>query len=495
MRMIRRVISTMIPIIVYMIGSASIAAVKPNKLFSDGAVLQQGMPIPVWGDADDGEHITVRFLNQKVSTVAKNGCWMIMLKPLTAGSPYSMTITGNNTIELHDILIGEVWIASGQSNMQMQLHLTQNAVKEIADSNDPHLRVFTVPVNAADTPMREFEQDRNAYPSHDMYRLFSGGPKTVTAQWEQSSPSTSGEFSAVAYYFAQQLRKTLKVPVGIINASLGATFAETWTDSKTLKSLSGIQVMTDPSIPTPNHPSTLYNGMIAPLQPYAIRGAIWYQGESNAGLAQEYRTLFPAMISGWRREWKQGDFPFLFVQIAPFMKPQPVPSESAWANLWEAQLLSSLKVSKAGMAVITDAGSQVGIHPLTKQIVGTRLALAARAIAYGECIEYSGPILRSMTLRDDRAVLMFDHAESGLMAKGGDLKGFTIAGDDGKFVWANASIQGDKVVVSSPLVMDPKVVRYGWADFPIVNLFNNDGLPASPFSTEDFPSEHNQPKP
>lgn len=477
---------TMIAVISAIIGSTAAASVRPNKLFSDGAVLQQGMPIPVWGDADENERITVKFLNQKVSTTARDGRWMVRLKPVAAGGPFTMTINGKNKIELHNILIGEVWIASGQSNMQMQLLLTEHAIRDIADSEDPQLRVFTVPVHAANTPMREFMTDSNAYPNHDMYRLFSGGPKPITAQWEQSSPSTSGEFSAVAYYFAQQLRKSLKVPVGIINASLGATFAETWTDSSTLKSLSGIQMMTDPSIPTPNHPGALYNGMIVPLQPYAIRGAIWYQGESNAGLANEYRTLFPAMIAGWRREWNQGDFPFLFVQIAPFMKPQPVPSESAWANLREAQLVTSLKVPNAGMAVITDAGSEVEIHPLTKQIAGIRLALAARAIAYGEQIEYSGPVFKSMVIKGNRAVLSFSHAESGLTAKGGEIKGFTIAGDDRKFVWADASLQGNKIVVSNPLIEHPKVVRYGWADFPVVNLYNNDGLLASPFSTEDF---------
>lgn len=482
----------MIAVITIMIGSAAMATMTLNKLFSDGAVLQRGMPVPIWGNADKGERVTVEFQKQRVSAIANDGRWMVRLKPLAAGGPYRMTIAGRNTIELHDIMVGEVWIASGQSNMQMQLHLTEHAARDIAESDDPQLRVFTVPIHAADIPMREFIQDPNAYPNHDMYRLFSGGPKSVTAQWELSSPSTSGEFSAVAYYFARELRKSLKVPVGIINASLGATFAETWTDPATLRSLSGSQMMADPSVPTPNHPSALYNGMIAPLQPYAIRGAIWYQGESNAGLAQEYRALFPAMIAGWRREWKQGDFPFLFVQIAPFMKPQPVPSESPWANLREAQLVTSLRVQRTAMAVITDAGSETEIHPLAKQIVGLRLALAARAIAYAEHVEYSGPVPRSVALRGNRAIISFDHADGGLVAKDGELKGFTIAGDDRKFVWADASIQRDKVVISSPLVQHPRVIRYGWAEFPVVNLFNGDGFPASPFDTDDF---RHQPEP
>lgn len=478
-----------IMIIACMFVSTVIASVRPSKLFSDGAILQRGMPVPVWGDADEGERVTVEFQKQKVSTVARNGQWMIKLKPLSAGGPFEMEITGKNTIKLHNIMVGEVWIASGQSNMQMQLHITEHAARDIADSKDLQLRFFTAPINAAETPIRDFITDKNAYPYHDMYRLFSGGPKTVTAQWESASPSTSGEFSAVAYYFAKELRKYLNMPVGIINASLGATFAETWTDSTALKSLSEMQMMSDPSVPTPNHPSALYNGMISPIQPFAIRGVIWYQGESNAGLANEYRTLFPAMIGGWRREWNEDDFSFLFVQIAPFQKPQPIPTESAWANLREAQLITSLKVPNTAMTVITDAGSITEIHPLTKQIVGLRLSLAARAIAYGEQIEYSGPIFKSMITKGNRVVLSFDHAGSGLMAKDGDLRGFSIAGDDRQFVWAEASIQGDKVVVSNPLVEHPTVVRYGWADFPEVNLYNKDGLPASPFSTEDFESK------
>lgn len=465
--------------------SQAVGAVRPNALFSDGAVLQRGIPVPVWGDADIGERVTVEFQGQKASTVAKDGRWMVHLKPLRAGGPYGMSISGRNRIEIHDMLVGEVWVASGQSNMQMQVRLTENAPQDIAESSDPELRVFTVPVHASDKPEMEFAAQADVYHDHDMYMLASGKTKAVTTRWETASPATTGEFSAVAYYFARELKRAIKAPVGIISSSLGATYAENWTDAPTLRAIKDARLIIDWSAPFPNRPSALYNGMIHPLQPYAIRGAIWYQGESNAGLADDYRTVFPAMIANWRAAWGQGDFPFLFTQIAPFMKIQPTPSESAWAALRASQLAVSLTASHTAMAVITDAGSEVEIHPKKKAPVGARLALAARAIAYGEKIEYSGPVFRSMVVKGDRAVLGFDHAEGGLVAKGGDVTGFAIAGDDGRFVWAHASIQGDRVVVSNPEVAHPTVVRFGWADNPVVNLYNGAGLPASPFRSDD----------
>jgi sialate O-acetylesterase len=227
--------------------------------------------------------------------------------------------------------------------------------------------------------------------------------------------------------------------------------------------------------------------MIEPLIPYAIRGAIWYQGESNAGRAFEYRTLLPAMINSWRAAWKEGDFPFLIVQLAPFMKIEEEPKESQWAELREAQLLTSLRMPNVGLAVITDVGEEYDIHPQRKGPVGARLALAARAIAHGEKIEYSGPLFDKMEVTDNKAILSFNHVGAGLEARGGPLTGFTIAGPDHKFFKAVAEIQGDKILVSSPQVQRPVSVRFGWANFPVVNLWNKDGLPASPFRTDDFP--------
>jgi sialate O-acetylesterase len=237
----------------------------------------------------------------------------------------------------------------------------------------------------------------------------------------------------------------------------------------------------------PWKPSELYQGMIAPLLPYAIKGAIWYQGESNAGRAEQYRTLFADMIRNWRRDWGQGDFTFLAVQLAPFMAVKEQPQESGWAELREAQWLATQTLPNVGMAVITDVGDPKDIHPTKKEPVGERLALAARAIAYGEKIEHSGPIYRTMKVEDGKIVLNFDHVGKGLEARGAELTGFAICGADRKFVWAKAEIVGKNVVVSSPEVANPVAVRYGWADCPVVNFWNQDGLPASPFRTDDFP--------
>jgi sialate O-acetylesterase len=234
-------------------------------------------------------------------------------------------------------------------------------------------------------------------------------------------------------------------------------------------------------------PAELYNGMIAPIVPYGIQGAIWYQGESNAGRAEQYRTLFADMITNWRHDWNQGNFTFLEVQLAPYMKIKPEPGESTWAELREAQLLATKNLPNVGMAVITDVGEENDIHPKKKQPVGERLSAAARAIAYHENIEFEGPLYKGMKVEGNNAVLSFTHVGKGLEAEGGQLKGFTICGADHKFVNATATIQGDKVVVNSSAVAQPVAVRYGWADYPVVNFWNKDGFPATPFRTDDFP--------
>lgn len=435
------------------------AAVKPHALFSDNAVLQQGMKVPVWGTADDGEKVTVKFQNQVVSTIAKRGQWILWLEPLQAGGPFTLTI---NSLELKNILVGEVWVCSGQSNMWWLLAQTVDAEKAIADSKDSSLRLLTVPMAAT-------------------------RPKEFAVSWKKCGPETAHDFSAVGYYFGRDLRKSLKVPVGLINSSVGGTLAEAWMSRRALKANPDFKVILDNPYPVPNRSSCLYNGMIAPLLPYAIRGAIWYQGESNAGRAFQYRILFPTMIQDWRESWRQGDFPFLFVQLAPYGKIETEPGDSAWAELREAQLLTSLNVPHTAMAVITDFGDPVDIHPQNKEPVSARLALAARAVAYGERIVYSGPIYKSMKIEGDRVILSFDHVGSGLAAKDGELKGFTIADQNGKFSNAQAEIQGNKVAVWSPQVEHPTAVRYGWANCPVVNLYNEEGLPASPFRTDDFP--------
>ena len=481
--------------------SAARAEVKPNRLFSDGAVLQQGVSVPVWGTAKDGEKVTVKFQQQTVTATAKDGRWLVRLKPLKAGGPFTLTVAGeSNTLTISNVLVGEVWLGSGQSNMAFLLPRAASGAEAIAAARDPQLRLFTVPRAALDAPAAD-----------------------VTGQWEESSSETAAKFSAVAWFFGRDLRKALNVPVGLIHSSVGGTPAEAWTARAALEADPELKQLLeryadsvknyDPAAAAAKHkqalenrkaavakakaagekppaaprapadprrsnsrPSGLYNGMIAPLVPYAIAGAIWYQGEANSGRATEYRTLFPAMIQNWRQAWGEGNFPFLFVQIAPHERMSP--------EIREAQLLSWQKVPRTGMAVTTDIGNETDIHPTQKEPVGDRLALAARAIAYGEKITYSGPVYTSMKVKGDQAVLSFKHIGSGLVAKGGDLKGFTITGADGVFTSATAVIKGDKVIVSNPSVAKPVAVRYGWANTPDVNLFNKEGLPATPFRTD-----------
>ncbi|MCL4369030.1 MAG: sialate O-acetylesterase [Actinobacteria bacterium] len=493
------------------------STVVPNPLFSDGAVLQRGVRVPIWGTASPGEHVTVSFDGQKVSTVANGGKWMVHLKPMEAGGPFTLTISGSNTVEIHNVLVGEVWVCSGQSNMEFPLALASNGKEAIQSSSDPMLRLFTVPRLVSYYPQTAVKRpgDRANYSVAFPQDTKEGG------HWDEASPSTTGGFSAVAYFFGRSLRRALGVPVGLIHSSWGGTPAEAWTTRKALEDTPSIRYYIDgldaavraypqqmkryheqldsiakggangsqapkaPDNPLASSwaPSGLYNGMIAPLIPYAIKGAIWYQGESNAGKAYEYRTLLPTMIRSWREEWGEGDFPFLLVQIAPFLKIQSQPMESAWAELRDAQLYTTQTVPKTAMAVITDVGDQNDIHPRQKEPVGQRLALAAEAIAYGRKVEYSGP----QYVQGGRAILSFTHVDGGLVAKDGPLTGFAIAGADRKFVNAQAEIQGGRIAAWSPDVARPAAVRFGWADYPVVNLYNKDGLPASLFRTDNFP--------
>jgi sialate O-acetylesterase len=482
------------------------AEVKLPGLFGDNMVLQQGMATPVWGWADDGEAVTVSFRGQTLRTTAKDGKWQVKLRKLDAGGPDTLTISGLNTIELTNVLVGEVWVCSGQSNMEWALSRTFEPQQAIAKSGNPVIRLYTVPRLKASEPA-----------------------SNISAAWKICGPDTVADFSAVAYYFGRDLQSSLGVPIGLIHTSWGGSPAEAWMSQEALEASpvyareileaharamhnftealnayereaselakEGKKIARNKPAPPHWQPAELYNGMIAPLIPFAIRGAIWYQGESNAGRAHQYRALFPDMIRNWRRDWQQGDFPFLAVQLAPWDKGRKRSLEeitantgdSDWAELREAQLLATKVLPKTGLAVITDAGDKDDIHPGLKEPVGARLALAARGIAYGEKIVYSGPIYKRSQIKSSQIVLRFDHAQSGLEARGGDLQGFAIAGPDRQFVRAEAQIQGSQVVVSSPQVPNPVAVRYGWSDFPVVNLWNKDGLPASPFRTDDFP--------
>jgi sialate O-acetylesterase len=496
---------------------AARADVKLNELFTDNMVLQQGRDVAVWGTADPGEGVSVSFSDgpqviMNVTRANADGRWKTTLPAMSASTGDTgreLTVRAKNIVTLKNVLVGEVWVCSGQSNMEWSVRASFEPEKTIKASKDPGLRLYTVAKKVSMTPL-------TAVP---------GTPK-----WLEASPETTPGFSAVAYFFGKYLRETRKVPVGLIHTSWGGTPAESWTsrgaldaepelryyheklasaiknydpekakadyqralanweDESAKANAAGKPQPRKPQPPAapgtgPFTPSSLYNAMIAPLIPCGIAGAIWYQGESNAGKAYEYRTLFKTMITDWRRNWGQGEFPFLFVQLAPFdAGPQP-----NWPELREAQFLA-LQLPKTGMAVITDVGEHKDIHPKKKQPVGERLGLAARAIAYGEQIDYSGPVYSSMSIVGNKVVLRFAHAAGGLEAKGGKLTGFTIAGSDQKFVPADAEITGpDTITVSAGGVAQPEAVRFGWANYPEVDLFNKAGLPATPFRTDTWP--------
>jgi sialate O-acetylesterase len=652
--------------------AADETARKPflHPLFTDHMVLQRDASDPIWGWAAPGAQVTVSMNGKSASaTAGADGKWVAKLGPFAAGGPFELSVTGPETVKLSDVLVGDVWVCSGQSNMEMGIQQVKDAAKEIETANDSQIRLFTVPKNVSNKPLAVFGPVHDGKPAwqEGMAKWLVCTPKNVTVgAW--------GGFSAAGYFFGRELQHDLKVPVGLIHTSWGGTVAEAWTSGEALETMAdfrpavqqlrseltpattvqrpsrfatqqeqwyrkndpgsaGGDVWAGPSfndtdwktmkLPTrweeaglpeydgvvwfrkevdipanwaahdlalhlgpiddrdttffngvkvggldaynlprnypipsrlvhagkntiavrvldtggaggiwgqpddmkiepagqpngsvslagewryrdslplgkaatpppsppsaggnPNVPTVLYNAMIAPLVPFSIKGAIWYQGESNAGRAIQYRTLLPTMIRDWRNRFEVGEFPFLIVQLASFQDSKPQPADSSWAELREAQSLAAKTVGHSATASAIDIGEARDIHPKNKQEVGRRLALAARAIGYGEDVEYEGPTFKSMNVQGSRAILHFDHVGGGLEAKGGELKGFAIAGADGKFVWGEATIDGDTVIVSSPKIDHPTGVRYAWADNPVANLYNKAGLPANPFRTD-----------
>jgi sialate O-acetylesterase len=490
--------------------SAAQADVRLPAVISDHMVLQQETPATVWGWAEPGEKVTVKFADKTAEVAADPaGKWSVKLDDLKAGTVGELTVAGKNTLTVQDVAVGEVWICSGQSNMEWTVSGAKEAASEIAAAKFPLVRMFTVQKNSKAEPQED-----------------------LPGKWAVATPENAGAFSAVGYFFGRQLHQTLQQPIGLIHTSWGGTAAELWTPKPVLAADPDFKAAFDawdqkvaaypkakeafdaalakwkeddkaardagkqppppprqpPGGDSVGSPGSLYNGMIAPLTPYTIRGAIWYQGESNAGNARLYRKLFPTMILSWRRAWNS-EFPFLFVQLANFnarhLPPTGQPEESSWAELREAQAMT-LEIPRTGMAVAIDLGEAENIHPKNKQEVGRRLALVAEATVYYRDHEFSGPLFAGAQTEDGKIRLSFRNSQGLKASDGGKLKGFAIAGEDKKFVWADAAIEGDHVIVSSPAVKEPFAVRYAWGDNPECNLINETGLPASPFRTDEW---------
>lgn len=628
-----------------------------SPLFGDNMVLQRGIKAPIWGWTTPGATVTVRIAGRTATAVADaSGKWMARIGPLPAGGPYQLLVVGPQHVTLGNVLVGDVWICSGQSNMQQGIGASANPEAEIAAANHPRIRLFTVQMRPAAAPQASVLRDPGQY----LGAWYVCSPATVSAGgW--------GGFSAVAYYFGRSLQGLLgDVPIGLIHTSWGGTVAEAWTSAAGLAPLrdfdkqilqlraaaerplayrdqleqwyaendpgsrpgggwaqglmdrrawptmkvpgawetaglpdydgtvwfmkavdlpaaaagkparlelgpiddmdttyvngkevgttfvynenrsyaipagllkeganlikirvldtggaggltgspeqlrltvegeaplalagewqyrEGVTLAKAKPVPlrmenNPNVPTVLYNGMIAPLVPFGIKGVIWYQGESNAGRAYQYRELLPALIADWRKAWGQGNFAFLIVQLANFLKPDTEPRDDPWPELREAQYLTTKRVPGTGLAVAIDIGEADDIHPKNKQDVGKRLAWAALPVAYGRQVVGSGPVYRSMRIEGSEIRISFDHVAEGLVVRGEKLMGFAIAGSDRKFVWADARVDGRTVVVSSPQVPRPVAVRYAWSNNPVCNLYNTANLPAVPFRTDNWP--------
>lgn len=459
------------------------AAIRLPKILISNMVLQRDSEVKIWGWADAGETVNVTgdWMNTKASTKADaDGNWQVSIKTGEAGGPHVITVTGKNRIKLENVLFGEVWIASGQSNMEMPLIKVSNAYtgirdaeKEVADANYPEIRLFQAGNFSSKDPLDDVETGISMY-----------GIPPSDCRWHGCTPEKIPTFASTAYFFARALHTQLKVPIGIIDASWGGTSAEAWTPASGLKELGFTTELKQadklPQEPDQKIPTRLYNGMIHPLRNFKIKGVIWYQGEGNSGRADQYRNLFSTMIGTWREVFGY-EFPFYFVQIAPFNYG----GRNA-AYLREAQM-QTLSLAKTGMAVTMDIGNLQDIHPKNKQEVGRRLALWALAKEYGKDLVYSGPILRESVVEKKTVRLKFDHADGGLMTSDGKpVSHFQVAGDDKVFHPATTVIDGNELIVSSEKVAAPKAVRYGFTSQAMPNLVNTEGLPASSFRTESW---------
>ena len=484
------------------LASSAHAAVTLPYLIADHMVVQRGLPVHVWGKADPGEVVAVTFRgSERRSTTDSLGRWSVHLPPGDAGGPFEMTIRGAATHTLNDVLVGDVWVASGQSNMEWPMNRSADAAREIAGARHPRIRLVRAMHKTSEYPVEDLSGE----------------------MWRECSPQTVPDFSAVAYHFGRLIQQSAGVPIGLIQTAWGGTPIDAWTSLRAISSDPALmpvfaewdarmqdyaldrlryhqaakaweaataagRAQHKPVPPPPEkpigpgshwEPGVLYNAMVAPITRLPIRGVIWYQGEANSSnrRAPLYGRLLRAMIEDWRKAWGLGDFPFLYVQLANYNAP-----DSDWPEIREAQR-QALALRNTAMAVTIDVGTPDNIHPPDKKTVGTRLALAARSLAYGEPIEYSGPLPRQAIAQDNSVVVSFDHAE-GLTARDGAVRGFEVAGADRKFTAAEAHIDGSTVVLLTPVTERPHWVRYAWKDNPEASLYNAAGLPASPFRLE-----------
>lgn len=498
------------------------ANVKLASPFTDHMVLQYNIAAPVWGTADPGELVIVKLGKQikKIITGA-DGKWMVKLDKLKPGGPFILLVSGNNNIRLTDVYAGDVWLCSGQSNMDMTVAREDrywcgvfNEKQEVANANYPLIRVFDTEFAPSAVPQ-----------------------SSVAGQWEVISPKTVGHVSAAAYFFARDLQKKIKIPIGLITTSYGASTAEAWTRKEALMANPKLKFLVDnfeaklakynadtagraafqtayakwkieaakakaegkdelrgPKNTNPvqdqHNASVLWNGMVAPLIPYAIKGEIWYQGESNSPTANIFRDINETMITDWRKQWGQGNFPFIYVQLANIGKTvEDVPAKGGQEAVKREAQLQNLSVPNTAMVCAIDNADPLNmnnVHCKDKQTIGHRLALAAQAIAYKINIPYSGPQLESVKNEGSAIRLYFKHTDGGLITRNGKLEGFAIAGDDKKFVWANARIEGSTIVVADNNIPHPVAVRYGWGNNPPTSLYNGANLPASPFRTDNW---------
>lgn len=491
------------------------AQISIHNIFSDNMVLQRNADVPIWGWGNEGAPVVISFNGQSVNTTVKNGKWSAKLSPMKENAtPQNLTVTAlGKSIVIKNILIGEVWVCSGQSNMEWALSRSNGGEEAVANSTNDLLRIFNVPHNVKDVP------DSN-----------------INAKWVISNPKATKTISAVGYWFLSKLQKELNVPVGFINVSFGGTVIESWMDKETLDKMPFRDKYMDPlvsraeynanleklkpiidayqkakdsakqfKLPEPPRPSaipseykgatTIFNGEIAPLAPFAIKGIAWYQGESNGypGRANTYYQLLPAMIDLWRKVWNKKDLPFIIIQLSGDARLQSQPVEvSGKAIIREAQLFASQKIPNTVLVTTSDCG-ELDVHYKTKEPVGERVKNAALNLAYNKKTIFTGPLYQSFEVKDNKVVIKFTNIGSGLEVKTDSLKpatlyGFAIAGADKKFYWADATIEGNKVIVSSKEVPNPVAVRYAWADFSFKwNLFNKEGYPASSFRTDDWP--------